>query len=61
MRSTTEAVEAIGLIVELIADMSNQIQAVGEAAGTHGTADNAGLSQMAERLRLELSHLTDQY
>ena len=59
--STTEAVEAIGLIVELIADMSNQIQAVGEAAGTHGTADNAGLSQMAERLRLELSHLTDRY
>ena len=58
--ATAEAVDAIGRISDVIAEMSTQIQGVGEAAGTNGTADAAGLSQMAETLRLELSRLTDE-
>ena len=58
--ATLDAVDAIGRISDVIAEMSTQIQGVGEAAGTNGTADAAGLSQMAETLRLELSRLTDE-
>ena len=57
--ATVEAVDSIKRIADVMAEMSTQIQGVSEAAGTHGTAETAGLSQMAEKLRLELSRLAD--
>ncbi len=56
--ATGEAVDSIRRIHDVIADMSTQIQGVGLAAG-HRDSDAAGLSHMAERLRLETSRLAE--
>ncbi len=39
--------------------MSQQVDGIAEAAGNSSNAGNAGLSQMAERLRQELSSLVE--
>jgi len=59
--ATAEVVTSIRRISDVIADMSTQIQGVSAAAGATGTDDAAGLSHMAETLRLELGRLTDSH
>jgi hypothetical protein len=46
-------------ISEVISEMSQQVDGIAEAAGNSGRAGMAGLSQMAERLRLELAGLVE--
>ena len=57
--ATADAVSVITRISEVISEMSQQVDGIAEAAGNSSHAGNAGLSQMAERLRQELSSLVE--
>jgi methyl-accepting chemotaxis protein len=57
--STKSAVDVITRISEVISEMSQQVEGIAEAAGNSSHAGNVGLSQMAERLRQELSSLVE--
>jgi methyl-accepting chemotaxis protein len=57
--ATGEAVAVIGRISDVIASMSEQVEGIAEAAGSTSAAGSGGLSEMAERLRTELSALVE--
>jgi methyl-accepting chemotaxis protein len=57
--ATADAVSVMGRISDVINEMSAQVDGIAEAAGNSSHAGVAGLSQMAERLRQELSSLVE--
>ena len=57
--ATGDAVSAISRISDVITEMSAQVDGIADAAGNTSTANASGLSQMAERLRHELSSLVE--
>ena len=57
--ATGDAVSAITRISDVITEMSVQVAGIADAAGNSSMANDSGLSQMAERLRHELSSLVE--